>query len=68
MSRSVKTKTASYDVVIVGGGLSERISENHQRLNTVDFEGVECDAVTVTVNATNGAENAHIYEIRICLE
>ena len=45
--------------------MSERISENRQRLNTVDFEGVECDAVTVTVNATNGAENAHIYEIRI---
>ncbi len=43
----------------------KHISENHQRLNIVEFESVECDAVTVTVNATNGAENAHIYEIRI---
>lgn len=43
----------------------KHVSGNHQRLNIVEFDSVACDSVTVTVNATNGAENAHIYEIRI---
>jgi hypothetical protein len=43
----------------------KHVSGNHQRLNIVEFDGVKCDSVTVMIHATNGAENAHIYEIRI---
>lgn len=41
------------------------VTDNVQRLNIVNFEPVCCDRVTVTVHKTNGAEDAHIYEIRL---
>lgn len=45
---------------------SHEVKENYQRLNIVDFEKmVMADTVCITVQSTNGCENAHIYEIRI---
>ena len=41
------------------------VCDNVQRANVVDFDPVVCDKVTVTVHATNGDEDAHIYEIRV---
>ena len=43
----------------------KQIKDNVQRLNVLDFESVLCDKVVVTVNSTNGDENARIFEIRI---
>ncbi len=41
------------------------VKDNVQRANVVEFEPVSCDKVTVTVHATNGAEDVHIYEVRV---
>ena len=37
----------------------------YSRANVVDFEPVVCDKVTITVHATNGAEDARVYEVRV---
>lgn len=57
-----------YTVILWKGGkkVAEKvITDNVQRFNKVDFEPTSCDKVTVTVNATNGHSDAHIYEVRI---
>jgi hypothetical protein len=41
-----------------------RVEGNHQRLRRHDFEPVEAAAVRVHVLATNGSENASVYEVR----
>ena len=41
------------------------VSDNIQRANVVDFAPTLCDRITVTVHDTNGAEDVHIYEVRI---
>lgn len=41
------------------------VAENIQRNNKVEFAPTECDTVTVTVTATNGCEDVHIYEVRL---
>jgi hypothetical protein len=41
-----------------------RVAGNHQRLRRHDFEPTTASAVRVEVSATNGAEEARIYEIR----
>ena len=49
-----------------GSTVSEKtVKDNVQRLNTVSFDKTDCDKVTVTVQTTNGAKNARIFEIRI---
>lgn len=49
-----------------GRKLAEKtIRDNVQRANVVNFEPVQCDKITVTVHATNGAEDVHIYEVRV---
>lgn len=57
-----------YDVALWKDGIKvaeKSVKENVQRLNVVRFEPACCDNVTVTVRKTNGAENAHIFEIRM---
>ena len=41
------------------------ITNNTQRLNVHELDGVECDTVQITVKATHGWEGARIYEVRI---
>ncbi len=49
-----------------GKNVAEKsVKDNVKRLNVVDFEETLCDKVVVTVNSTNGHENARIFEIRI---
>ncbi len=43
----------------------KKITGNYQRANRIEFEPVFCDRVEVRVHETNGAEDVHIYEIRI---
>lgn len=44
---------------------SKTVSNNIQRANIIKFDPVKCDMVTITVNKTNGAKDAHIFEVRI---
>lgn len=57
-----------YDVVFSLNGREtarRSVRENYQRLNVVTLpEAVRCDSITVHVLATNGYENAKIFEIR----
>ncbi len=41
------------------------VTENTQRNNVVTLVPAECDRVTVTISATNGCKDVHIYEIRL---
>ncbi len=41
------------------------VKDNVQRANVVNFDPVVCDQVTVAVHSTNGAENVHVYEVRV---
>ena len=40
------------------------IKDNYQRLNVLDFEPTLCDTAEIRVTATNGIEDAWIYEVR----
>jgi len=44
---------------------SKAFTDNHLRLFRTEFEPVECDAVCVTVTATNGIPEARIFEVRV---
>ena len=45
---------------------SAHIKDNHQRLNVIDLDTPICaDKVAIVVTSTNGAKDAHIFEIRI---
>ena len=52
-------KKGSSDFVTVAN-----VKGNYQRLNRVRFEAVEAEAVRVLVTATNGLEEARIFEVR----
>ena len=41
------------------------IRNNGQRLNVLDFDGVACDEVRITVKGTHGCDYACIFEVRI---
>lgn len=44
----------------------KRVSNNYQRLNTIDFEKEEMvDSVTICVSSTHGCEDARIFEVRV---
>lgn len=43
----------------------QTVTRNVQRKNIVTFPKTECDRITVTVNQTNGSNEAHIYEVRV---
>ena len=62
-----KELVKDYDVELLLGGkvvATEQRRDNFQRLCRIDFNGVECDAVRVTVKAANGISEARIFEIR----
>lgn len=44
---------------------AKQMRDNYQRLCRIPFDGVECDAVRVTVHTTNGIPEARIFEIRV---
>ena len=59
-------KTYQVELIKDGGVVAARqIEHNHQRLNVLHFDSVDCDTVKVTVLATHGCENARIFEIRV---
>ena len=43
----------------------KKVVDNVQRANIVNVEKTLCDKITVTIHATNGAEDVHIYEVRV---
>lgn len=57
-----------YSVQLLSGGsvvAEHMVKDNYQRRNTVSFDNVVCDQVRVNVLATNGCQDARIYEIRV---
>ncbi len=56
----------SVQVTDAKGGMKEvaAVLGNHQRLNRLRFEPVSAKSVRIHVNATNGADDARIFEIR----
>lgn len=57
-----------YDVELLRNGqvvASRQLRGNYQRLCRIAFDGEVCDAVRITVHATNGAPEARIYEVRV---
>ena len=63
-----KELVRDFEVELLNGDriVSRRVvKDNYLRLVRVDFEGEICDAVRVTVRATNGAPEARIFEARI---
>lgn len=63
-----KELVRDFEVELLNGDriVSRRVvKDNYLRLVRVEFEGEICDAVRVTVRATNGAPEARIFEARI---
>ena len=59
-------KTYQVTLLLDGRPVATRLVENnHQRLNVLAFEAVQCDAVEITVLETYGCDSARIFEIRI---
>lgn len=57
-----------YRVQLLSGGsvvAEQLVKGNYQRRNTVSFDNVVCDQVRVNILATNGCQDARIYEIRV---
>lgn len=58
----------NYTVTLLLGGkkVAERtVVDNVQRANVISFDPVCCDKVLVKVQQSNGAEDAHIFEVRV---
>ena len=63
-----QTLVRDYSVELLRAGepvAAQTVTANHQRRNAVSFDGTLCDSVRVHVLATNGCEEARIYEIRV---
>ena len=63
-----QTLVRDYRVELLRAGepvAAQTVTANHQRRNAVSFDGTLCDSVRVHVLATNGCEEARIYEIRV---
>ena len=63
-----QTLVRDYRVELLRAGETvavQTVTANHQRRNAVSFDGTLCDSVRVHVLATNGCEEARIYEIRV---
>lgn len=44
---------------------SKTVRDNIQRMTRVNFENIECDAVKIVFNSTNGCEEIRVFEARI---
>lgn len=59
-------KDYSVQLLSAGSVVAEQLVKgNYQRRNTVFFDNVVCDQVRVNILATNGCQDARIYEIRV---
>jgi len=58
-----------YELIVISNGAviwSKKVSDNYQRLNIIDLPAeIEADQVRINVTATNGAPDAHIFEVRV---
>lgn len=43
---------------------SHKAEGNFQRLNVIEFPPTECDCIALRITATNGCENARVFEVR----
>ena len=57
-----------YDVILLKNDKEvekKEIRGNYQRLNRITFDSVVCDAVKITISATNGHPGVNVFEVRI---
>ncbi len=57
-----------YELILLYRGekvASQKIHDNYQRMNRVQFEPILCDAVQLNILSTNGEKTARVFEIRI---
>lgn len=57
-----------YNVSLLSGGTvvcTREVMNNGQRLNVLDFDGIDCDEVQIVVKASYGKDYASIFEVRI---
>ena len=50
--------------VSANGKVVATVTKNHQRVNRLRFEPVETKSIRVAITATNGLEQARLFEIR----
>lgn len=62
--RAPQPETVSDYSVSVAGKVVATVTKNHQRVNRLKFDPVETKSIRVAVTATNGLEEARIFEIR----
>ena len=59
-------KDYTVELYLDGSKVAEKtVTDNVQRANVVDLEKTLCDEVRVKIHATNGAEDARVYEVRV---
>lgn len=59
-------KDYTVELYLDGSKVEEKtVTDNVQRANVVDLEKTLCDEVRVKIHATNGAEDARVYEVRV---
>ena len=52
-----------YSITANGKALAT-VTKNHQRVNRLKFDAVETKSIRVAITATNGLEQARVFEIR----
>jgi hypothetical protein len=62
--RAPQPETVRDYVVTAGDRVLATVNNNHQRVNRVHFEPVETKSVRIAISATNGIDQAHIFEVR----
>ena len=62
--RAPQPETVRDYSVTANGKVVAKVEKNHQRVNRLRFEAVEAKSIRVAIAATNGLEQARVFEIR----
>lgn len=62
--RAPQPETVRDYSVIADGKAIATVTKNHQRVNRLRFDAVEAKSIRVAITATNGLEQARVFEIR----
>ena len=62
--RAPQPETVRDYTVTAGGKTVATVTKNHQRINRLKFDAVETKSIRVAITATNGLEQARLFEIR----
>ena len=62
--RAPQPETVRDYKVSAGDRVLATVANNHQRVNRVRFQPVETKSVRIAISATNGIDQAHVFEVR----